>query len=124
MGQFLLSLITIGVMIFAIVDIITSQEWQIKFLPKFAWVIIVILLPLIGSILWFVLGKERTVVADSGGVDDPRRAPVTRPDPASRPDPVDIDAAVDAEIEFHEKQAEIRRLEEKLRAKREGPVEG
>lgn len=118
MGQFLLSIVTIGVMIFAIVDIITSQEWQIKFLPKFAWVIIVILLPLIGSILWFVLGKERALVADRGGFGDPRRAPVVRPEP------VDIDAAVDAEIEYHEKQAEIRRLEEKLRAKREGSGEG
>ena len=112
MGQFLLTVATLAVLIFALVDIITSDEWRIKHLPKVAWALIVIFLPIIGAVLWFVLGKERVARADNGGFGDPRRAPAVTE--AS----VDIDAAVDAEIEYHEKQAEIRRLEEKLREKR------
>lgn len=120
MGQFLLTIATLAVMIFALVDIITSDEWRIKHLPKVAWAIIVILLPLIGSIIWFVLGKERTAPAESGGFGDPRRAPVVRP----LPDDLDLESAVEREISFHEKEAEIRRLEEQLKAKREGSTEG
>lgn len=109
MGQFLLTIATLAVMIFALVDIITSDEWRIKHLPKVAWAIIVILLPMIGSIIWFVLGKERVVGSAAA--------------PVSRPASIDVEPDLDAEIEFHEKQAEIRRLEEKLREKREGSAE-
>jgi hypothetical protein len=55
---FLFSLIVIAVMIGALVDIIKRDDSQVKFLPKMAWIIIVILLPLIGSLLWFALGRE------------------------------------------------------------------
>ncbi|MET0735722.1 MAG: PLDc N-terminal domain-containing protein [Microbacterium sp.] len=54
---FLLSLIIIGVMIYALVDIIRRDDGQMRHLPKTMWIIIVILLPLIGTVLWFTLGR-------------------------------------------------------------------
>lgn len=55
---FLFSLLTIGLMVFALVDIIRREDSQVRYLPKLAWLLIVILLPLIGSILWFAIGRE------------------------------------------------------------------
>ena len=55
---FLFSLLVIALMIGALIDIITRDSSLVKFLPKLAWIIIVILLPLIGGLLWFGLGRE------------------------------------------------------------------
>lgn len=53
-----LSLLVIALMVAAMVDIIRKDDAQVRHLPKMAWVIIVILLPLIGSLLWFAIGRE------------------------------------------------------------------
>ena len=111
----LLSVLLLAVMIFAIVDAITSDSWRIRFMPKVAWVLLIVFLPLVGSILWFVLGKERTAVESHGSFGDPRRQDAVRSAPSTEDDL----AAVEREIAFHEKQAEIRRLEAKLQAKRD-----
>ena len=115
------SLLLLAVMIFAIVDAVTSDNWRIRYMPKVAWVLLIVFLPLIGSILWFVLGKERTGAVgggDHGSFGDPRRRE-SLPRESSAEDDL---AAVEREIAFHEKQAEIRRLEAQLRARRlEGP---
>ncbi|MGW8481652.1 PLDc N-terminal domain-containing protein [Microbacterium sp. NPDC055903] len=77
-----LSLLIIALMIGALIDIITRDSSQVRFLPKMAWIILVILLPLIGSILWFALGREW---GDSG-ISVPR---MPRPNRAPRPSPRD-----------------------------------
>lgn len=108
--QIVVSLIYLGILVFALVDIITSDNWRVRFLPKVGWVLLVVFLPLIGSILWFFLGKERSWPQMPVATEqpEPRRALSTEEELA----------AIDREIAFHEKQAEIRRLEEQLRAKR------
>ncbi|MBP3978900.1 PLDc N-terminal domain-containing protein [Microbacterium sp. BLY] len=55
---FLFSFLVIALMIGALIDIITRDDSQVKYLPKMVWIIIVILLPLIGSVLWFAIGRE------------------------------------------------------------------
>lgn len=55
---FLFTLITIALMVFALVDIIRRDDSQVRFMPKFVWLLLVILLPLIGSVLWFAIGRE------------------------------------------------------------------
>lgn len=73
---FVLSLLVVALMIGALIDIITRDDSQVKYLPKMVWIIIVILIPLIGSLLWFALGREY----GAGGISVPRmprRAPRT-----------------------------------------------
>lgn len=60
---FIFSLLVIALMIGALIDIITRDDSQVKYLPKMVWIIIAILIPLIGSVLWFALGRE---YADGG----------------------------------------------------------
>ncbi|MBT2475569.1 PLDc N-terminal domain-containing protein [Microbacterium sp. ISL-103] len=79
---FLFSLLIIALMVGALVDIIKRDDSQVRFLPKMAWIIIVILLPLIGSLLWFAIGREYS----EAGLRIPRMRPAARP-AARRPEP-------------------------------------
>ncbi|MDJ1113286.1 PLD nuclease N-terminal domain-containing protein [Microbacterium dauci] len=52
------SLLVLAGMIFALVDIIIRDQSQVKHLPKVAWVFLVVLLPFLGTVLWFAIGRE------------------------------------------------------------------
>lgn len=54
---FLFTLLTIGLMVFAVVDIIRRDDSQVRYMPRFVWLLLVVLIPLLGSILWFALGR-------------------------------------------------------------------
>ncbi len=54
----LISLVVLAGMIFALVDIITRDQSQVKHMPKTVWLFVVILLPFLGTVLWFVIGRE------------------------------------------------------------------
>lgn len=112
----LVSVLVFALVIAALVDIITRQDGQAQHLPKLVWILLVVLLPVIGSILWFAVGREYSTPVNLGSFGDPRR----REDPDSfRGTTTEQElAALDREIAFHEKQAEIDRLEAKLHARR------
>ncbi len=50
----LVLVLTIG----ALIDIITRRDGQVKHLPKAFWIILVIIVPLAGSVIWFLVGRE------------------------------------------------------------------
>jgi hypothetical protein len=60
----ILPLLVLAVDVFAIVDVILTEARRVRAVPKVVWVIIIVLLPLIGAVLWFFIGKERR---DRGG---------------------------------------------------------
>lgn len=78
---FLFSILVIVLMVGALVDIIKREDSQVRFLPKMAWIVIVILLPLIGGLLWFAIGREYS----EAGLRIPRMRPAGRP--SRRPSP-------------------------------------
>ena len=108
----------LALVIFALVDVITSNDGQVKHLPKIGWIILIVLLPLIGSIVWLIAGKDRAVVQALGTFGDPRREPA-RPQTTTEQEL----AALEREIEFHEKQEKLRRLEAELQ-RRKGTSQG
>lgn len=110
---FLFSLLVIALMVGALVDIIRREDSQVRFLPKMAWIIIVILLPLIGSLLWFAIGREYS----EAGLRIPRMRAAAPPAP-SRVEPMPMRpvdnrsteeqiADLDREIEEWRLRAEI-----------------
>lgn len=123
------SLLVIALMVGAMVDIIRREDSQVRFLPKLAWLIIVILLPLIGSLLWFAIGRE---YADEGlriprlraaGRTPRRSGPPTVAPPAPPADTRSTEqqiADLDREIEEWRLRAEI----EKRKREGEGPAAG
>lgn len=52
------SLLTLALMIGALVDIVTRPAADVKYLPKLVWIILVALVPLVGGILWFLVGRD------------------------------------------------------------------
>lgn len=111
----LISLAMFLLIVGALVDIITRPEGQVKHLPKLVWILLVVLLPLIGSIVWFVAGREYagSLGSSLGTFGDPRRtAGIPRSANGGRAMTTEEElAALDREIEFHEKQNRIARLE-------------
>lgn len=102
-------------MVFALVDIIRADRWTIRHLDRSLWLIIVILLPLIGSVLWFTIGRDYGQPIDLGSFGDPRRRDALPPVESTTEREL---AALDREIEREEQDDRIRRLEAKLRAHR------
>ncbi|RMI31203.1 PLD nuclease N-terminal domain-containing protein [Nocardia stercoris] len=52
-------LVTLALWVFCLIDIITCDEVGIRHLPKGLWLLIVILIPTIGGLLWLILGRPQ-----------------------------------------------------------------
>jgi hypothetical protein len=50
----------VAVDVFAVVDVILIDRRRVRALPKALWVLVIVLLPVIGVVLWFMLGKARS----------------------------------------------------------------
>jgi hypothetical protein len=69
-----LGLLLLALWIFCIIDVITANEWEVRNLPKMGWLLIVILVPTIGSIIWLVAGRPQR----EGGAPPPRQRGTSR----------------------------------------------
>ncbi|MBV7649123.1 PLD nuclease N-terminal domain-containing protein [Streptomyces albidoflavus] len=59
MLRVLMILVPLALSIYAFIDCITTDEKDIKHIPKPLWAILVLLFPLVGSISWLIVGKDR-----------------------------------------------------------------
>lgn len=93
-------LVAAGMLIFAVIDLIRIENERVRALPKPAWVVVVVLLPIIGPLLWFILGRERF-----GRVRSGTSGPVA---------PDDDPAFLSGLGRDREQEERIRRLEQEL----------
>jgi hypothetical protein len=115
-----LSVAMFALVLGALADIITAGPWRIRHLPKVAWIIIVIVLPLIGSILWFAVGREYSRPPEHGGLSAPhqrQRSAAASRDIRRRDTQSELEA-LDQEILAAQKEERIQRLEAEIRARR------
>lgn len=103
--RYLPFLIYAAVTIYSIVDIALIERYRVRALPKIVWVLIVIVIPIVGAVLWFLLGRIR--LNDSGDT----RGPVRR-GPAAPDDDPEFLRKLGREQQQDER---IRDLEERLR---------
>ncbi|SMQ75061.1 PLDc N-terminal domain-containing protein [Agreia sp. VKM Ac-1783] len=118
--------VLLALMIGALIDIILRRDDQVKHLPKVVWVLLVVFLPLIGSILWFTIGREYSQPINLGGFGDPRRrekaAGTFSSTQTMRLKTTEEELAdLEREIEFHKQQDRIRQLEAELEERRAKP---
>ena len=111
--------IVLAAMVFALVDIIMRDEWQVKHLPKFGWVLLVILIPLIGTLLWFLLGREYSGASPTsalGAAFAPRPQALAQTELFSRDSRTTEEqlAELDREIEYYQRRAELERLKREV----------
>lgn len=123
--------LTLLLMLAALIDIITRDDSQVQHLPRPFWIILVILIPVVGGILWFAVGRDYRPQSEFVRYGDPRRhspgasgssSPSSSAAARERIDHRDQRvltteqqlADLDREIEFYEKQARLKKLEAEL----------
>ena len=52
-------LLVVALWIFCLVDVIVSKEDECRNLPKLLWLLIVLMLPDVGSVLWLIAGRPK-----------------------------------------------------------------
>ncbi|UWP86198.1 PLD nuclease N-terminal domain-containing protein [Dactylosporangium fulvum] len=62
----LLFLIDLVVLVIALIDCLSTDEHEVRNLPKIAWVFIILLFSPVGWIAWFVAGRPQQVRAGAG----------------------------------------------------------
>ena len=122
LGGGLIGLLLLGVWIYCIFDVIAAESTLVRNLPKAGWLLIVVLLPSIGSIAWLVLGRPQFAGWRPGGAGarPPRRTvgPEDLPSfPTSRSSP-------DADERLQAWEDDLHRREEELRRRQEGDGDG
>ncbi|WP_413757671.1 PLD nuclease N-terminal domain-containing protein [Streptomyces sp. MMBL 11-3] len=60
MLRVLMILVPLALSIYAFIDCITTDEKDVRYIPKPIWAILVLLFPLVGSISWLIVGRVRT----------------------------------------------------------------
>src|SRR5687768_10399109 len=93
-GPGLLGLVVMALWIYCIFDVIATDNSLVRSLPKGVWLLLVIFLPMIGSVAWLALGRPmyagwrpgdttvrptRPVVGPEDRADFPRRASLSPP---------------------------------------------
>jgi hypothetical protein len=83
----------LGLTLYALLDVLLGDATDQRALPKPAWVLVVLIVPVVGPVAWFVLGRPTGDTSGRGapaasrrpGPDDPRRDhPAWGPGPRDR----------------------------------------
>ncbi|HEX5205904.1 PLD nuclease N-terminal domain-containing protein [Paractinoplanes rhizophilus] len=128
-------LLDLALLVVALIDCLSAEEFAIRALPRVAWVFIILLFSPVGAIAWFVAGRPAPPVRLSNGT-------MWRPGngfpEAERPRQRDAQLAPDDDPEFLKNlatslredesmmkkwEADLRRREEDLRRRETGDKE-
>ena len=101
-------LLVVALWIFCLVDVIVSKEDECRNLPKLLWLLIVLMLPDVGSVLWLIAGRPKGL-RQSWQQRTPRTTAAPRTRMAPRPTIPSAGANPDDDDEF---LRSIRRMDE------------
>ena len=59
MPRVLFTLIILGLTIYAAVDCAQTRNDRVRNLPKLAWIVLIVLFPPVGAIVWLVAGRPK-----------------------------------------------------------------
>ncbi|MFC7401204.1 PLDc N-terminal domain-containing protein [Citricoccus sp. GCM10030269] len=108
-----LGIVAAGLIIYSLIECLMTPRHQVRALPKIVWVLIVLLVPLVGALLWLFLGRRR----GSGGQAGPPSGPARPPRPQSPDDDASFLRQLDIQRKQQQRQAELDRREAELRAR-------
>ena len=52
--------LAVGLVIYALIECAQSEKYSVRAVPKGAWLLIILLLPVVGAVLWLFFGRPRT----------------------------------------------------------------
>ncbi len=53
------AVLELGLLIYCVLNVITTPESEVRNLPKMLWLVLVIFLPIVGGIAWLVAGRPQ-----------------------------------------------------------------
>ncbi|POX36560.1 hypothetical protein C3486_32960 [Streptomyces sp. Ru73] len=128
MLRVLMILVPLALSIYAFIDCVTTDEKHVRHMPKVLWAILVLLFPLVGSVSWLIVGKDRAALAAGGGGAGRGRGGWVAPDDnpeflqslsaRERAQQRDADEAL-----LKDWEADLKRREEELRRRESGEPE-
>lgn len=71
---------SVALTIFALADCVQTADGKVRGLPKWAWIVLVVLIPWVGPITWLVVGKDRSQGTGGQRGGGPRRQGPLAPD--------------------------------------------
>ena len=77
MGRFIIpaAIILAGLTLYALFEALLTPAREVRSLPKAAWVAVIVLVPLVGPLLWLLLGRARPAGAAGRPAPRPTGAP-------------------------------------------------
>jgi hypothetical protein len=57
---FIAGIAAVCLTVYAVIDCAMTDHRRARGIPKLLWVLVILVLPIIGAILWFILGKDRS----------------------------------------------------------------
>ena len=67
MGKFVLAVAVLALYIYAMLDLMRAPSQEVRLLPKWLWVVVVLFIFLLGPVMWLVLGRPRAEYPPAGG---------------------------------------------------------
>jgi hypothetical protein len=61
-------LVELVLLVYCVLNIVTTPKEQVRNLPKPVWLVLVVLLPLVGGIAWLVAGRPKSGAGGPGGL--------------------------------------------------------
>lgn len=108
--------------IYCIFDVISTDESLTRNMPKFVWLVVVILLPTVGSVAWLALGRPQKAGPAPGATryqQPPRRLP--KAPPKGPEDSPEFMSGLDGHArELKKWEEDLKRREDELRRREEG----
>ncbi|WP_244930537.1 PLD nuclease N-terminal domain-containing protein [Nocardioides sp. W7] len=118
MLRFLPGLVVLVLWVYCLVDVIGTRDDSVRHLPKWAWIVLVLLFPFVGSVAWLLAGrpaKARPLTREQGAA--PGFSEYERPGRFAAADPEKDEEFLRQVRERAEQQR--RAYEEKKRRERE-----
>jgi hypothetical protein len=130
LGGGLVGILLVALWAYCIFDVISTDESLMRNMPKILWLVVVIVLPTVGSVAWLLLGRPEGAGLRPGDTST-YRAPRTPGAPRLGPAPVapDDDPAFLARLDDETKrlrawEEDLKRREDELRRGEEPGQEG
>jgi len=120
-GGSVVGILLLALWAYCIFDVIATDEALMRNMPKILWLVVVIVLPTIGSLGWLLLGRPEGAALRPGDRSTYRRPrPLRAPPPAPDDDPAFL-ARLDGETKrLKAWEEDLKRREDELRRRDEG----
>lgn len=119
LGGGLIGILLLAFWVYCIFDVVSTDEYLMRNMPKVLWLIVVILLPTVGAVAWLLLG--RPIGAGLRPGDTTPHKPRSAPRPLAPDDDPTFLARLDDETRrLRAWEDDLRRREGELRRKDEG----